>query len=238
MLIGIGGQADSGKSVTAGFLEDRLNFKEYSFARNLKSMCMKVFKLTEDDVFTQEGKEKLFVVPVELTIEHLKQIDDWIKKVTPEIEVDPEGLTKATLYCLSEKKPKFANARQILQYVGTEICRQCYSQSYHIDVVRAEIDKTHPVNVVISDARFQNERDAVNDWGGHTVYVKNMEGVEKIAGIEGHGSEAEMDEDKYDYVLENYKTKGKDYFYGKIENLYNSIKLERGYLRREEPTQE
>ena len=59
--------------------------------------------------------------------------------------------------------------RQILQALGTEVCRAIHPATWLIKM-RAELDKIGPeFMVVIDDLRFENEAEAVRAWGGVVV---------------------------------------------------------------------
>jgi hypothetical protein len=98
----------------------------------------------------------------------------------------------------------FNTPRQLLQYVGTDIIRNLVSDTYHTDVVFNAIAKGDSDSLyVITDARFENERDLIKSKGGFNVLVDR--GLKsKANGIEGHASEDSLGKtEEYDYVLEN-----------------------------------
>jgi hypothetical protein len=61
--------------------------------------------------------------------------------------------------------------RRILQYWGTEVCRQGFHDDIWIASLENKIRKTGD-NIVISDVRFPNEIKAIHNSGGLVVRVK------------------------------------------------------------------
>lgn len=59
MLIGLHGKAQSGKSTVAMRLGDVHGFGELTFAYPLKALVMDLFDMTVDQVYSEEGKEKI-----------------------------------------------------------------------------------------------------------------------------------------------------------------------------------
>jgi len=61
--------------------------------------------------------------------------------------------------------------RWVLQYWGTEVCRQGFHDDIWIASVENKMRKTKD-NIVISDVRFPNEIKAIHDAGGRVIRVK------------------------------------------------------------------
>ena len=228
-LLGFGGEAESGKSTACDYLISK-GWHELSFARNLKEMCIKGFGLTSEQVYDQAFKNEEFRYgPIQLDVNHLRFIQDWIMFKTDEVGVDYFGFKKSLLRYIinSDKKILFRTPREVLQFVGTEICRKCYSETYHIDVVLNEIQeitKKDKSSICISDARFINEREFVTSLGGLNIHIFDVNKEKKASvGIEGHDSENEIMKGNYDFVIENDKTEGKDALFKKLEEILVSI---------------
>ena len=64
--------------------------------------------------------------------------------------------------------------RQLLQKFGTDFCRDMIDQEFWINYFKRWAKRTDLQNdkIVISDVRFQNEMDAVNDLGGRVFAIK------------------------------------------------------------------
>jgi hypothetical protein len=71
----------------------------------------------------------------------------------------------------SERLGKKITPRWILQYWGTEVCRQGFHDDIWIASLENKIRKTGD-NVVISDVRFPNEIKAIHNAGGKVIRIK------------------------------------------------------------------
>lgn len=70
----------------------------------------------------------------------------------------------------SQRLEQEITPRWVLQYWGTEVCRQ----GFHDDIWIASLEnklRSTTDNVVISDCRFPNEIKAIRDQGGHVIRV-------------------------------------------------------------------
>jgi len=61
--------------------------------------------------------------------------------------------------------------RWILQYWGTEVCRNGFHDDIWVASLENKIRKTNN-NIVISDCRFPNEINIIQDAGGQVIWVK------------------------------------------------------------------
>ena len=126
--------------------------------------------------------------------------------------------------------------RWILQYWGTEVCRQ----GFHDDIWVASVEnklRQAKDDIVITDCRFANEIKAIKDAGGITVRVSRGDDPEwysaaveynkgpngnpmwalskaKLDKLKVHASEYSSVGLKYDYYLDNN---------GTIDELHNRI---------------
>jgi hypothetical protein len=121
--------------------------------------------------------------------------------------------------------------RWVLQYWGTEVCRQGFHDDIWIASVENKMRKTTD-NIVISDVRFPNEIKAIHNADGIVVRVqrgvmphwydvaiqanKGSESAQNFLKKEGiHASETAWVGGKIDHVLCNDSS---------IDDLYNQIK--------------
>jgi len=74
------------------------------------------------------------------------------------------------------KMPKLT-PRWVLQYWGTEVCRQGFHDDIWIASVENKMRKTTD-NIVISDVRFPNEIKAIHNAGGKVIRVRRGEDPE------------------------------------------------------------
>ncbi|EGQ61488.1 hypothetical protein GGI1_06977, partial [Acidithiobacillus sp. GGI-221] len=99
--------------------------------------------------------------------------------------------------------------RQILQWWGTDY-RRAQRDSYWIDKVRDRLMLTPNTHWVITDVRFQNEADLVQEFGGQLGLVLRP-GVEPVA---NHVSEAFWQTCNPDIVIRND---------GTLDGLQNTV---------------
>lgn len=158
-VIGLYGPAKAGKDSIADYLVGRCSWGEkVSFAGNLKQMCRDIFFLTEEDVETQSGKERLFSKPIVFTQRNMGSVLYWMSRTHRNYHIKSSSKNRVN----SLIGTKFKTPRDILQFVGTDICRELIP-SYHLDIVSEYILSNPNKNYVITDVRFPNEGDLVLD---------------------------------------------------------------------------
>lgn len=218
MLLGVGGELESGKSTVAGVLVNKYGFTEKSFAKNLKEMCKSVVGLTEYDVNDTQGKKTPFKEPIVFNMEHIAGIIKWASDKNG-VYVDADMLNKMKAYL----GKILTTPREVLQFVGTEICRQCIIDSYHIDVVEREIELEKLDWVVVSDARFSNERAWVHSKCGFTILAYNPHAEKKTGNV--HLSEQVGNPADYDYTIVNDKTLGLRHLYKAVHMVMHMLEV-------------
>jgi hypothetical protein len=215
MLLAISGKAGAGKDTLAALLCRQYKFVTVSLADPLKRFCRDVFSFSNEQLwgpsFARNAADPRYPRPG---------------------DADQPYLT-----------PRYA-----LQRLGTEWGRDCYQAiwaEYAVHTAKKLLQETplshyaphtgiyaprSPVTVegvVIPDARFQNELEAVRAAGGKVARIKRSQ-----AGLRGtaaaHASETEQDslEDGwFDFVLEND---------GTMDDLErNAVKMVQSLWRRE-----
>ena len=211
MIVGFGGKMGSGKDTAAAFLVEKFGYKRYAFADNLKQMCMKVFDLSYDDCYDQDEKFRKFVIPIRFQQVHAGNILGWAKNKNG-WKVDAESVQK--MQTLIDKKHELHTPREVLQFVGTEVCREVFHPDYHALVVKHAIDTDKCDKAVIADVRFKNERDMVKEWDGLNFLITGRE-IKAEGFSASHASENSLgSEDDYDGVIDNS---------GSMEDLENEV---------------
>lgn len=120
--------------------------------------------------------------------------------------------------------------RWVLQYWGTEVCRNAFHDSIWIASLENKLRKTQD-NVVISDCRFPNEIQAIRDSGGHVIRVVrgsepawyalaleankgHRDAAQQLVHLGVHASETAWIGTKFDAVLSNNST---------LDDLYRQV---------------
>ena len=212
MIIGICGQAGSGKDTAADFLVKNANFVKVAFADPMKRICQDVFDFTDEQLWGPSEKRNAE------DERYPRLTDEQIAEHVQSLMLGPKNLT-----------PRFA-----LQQLGSEWGRNCFKDTwvqyalrvhaklqtgeYYYDAKSGlrvmcttgafdrygELMVKPKTNVVISDVRFINEIDAIKKAGGHVIRMLRGKGLEGAAGQ--HGSETEQASiplTAFDHVIDN-----------------------------------
>jgi hypothetical protein len=182
MLVGISGQAGSGKDTVADHLCEKHGFTKVGLADPLKRICKDVFNFTGEQLWGPS--------------ENRNAVDRRFPRhdVVSRTRVGDVYLT-----------PRYA-----LQTLGTQWGRDCYPDvwlDYAIQVAKQlqqglcdyspSLGLTYrggpyrPKNTVISDVRFRNEVEGVKKAGGHVFRIVRP-GADGVVGVARHASEMEQ----------------------------------------------
>jgi hypothetical protein len=160
-----------------------------AFARPLKDMCIDILGLDPNCVYGTDDQKNSFVSHI--TWDNLP-LDIRLKYSNTRMDHDGRLLPRSGLM----------TNREVLQIVGTDIFRTMF-----FDEVWAEapFNKTYSgVDVVIlTDCRFPNEVDAVEDNGGIIIRLTRDTGLN-----DSHVSETALDNAKWDYFDYEYYNNG------------------------------
>jgi hypothetical protein len=170
--------------------------KIYSFADMLKkNVCMDILGLTWEQCYgTDEQK---------MGLTHLK----WenMPGVVDTGFCDQWGCT-AVDFGLCSHEPGPMTGRDVMQYVGTEVFRNMYSDVWANATIRT-IEKENTGIAILCDCRFPNEADAILHAGGKVMRLTR----DVYEGQDQHDSETALDKGNYDWdkftvVVDNSKT--------------------------------
>lgn len=210
MILGVAGKLESGKDTLADYLVKNYGYKKMAFADNLKLLCMSVFGLTHEQCYTTEGKFKEFNEPMVLSENDVVEIADWLSHIN-KFELTIEMISKMNKLVGKE----FSSPRIILQFVGTEIMRDCVDSDIHAKIIFNQIEREDLKNVVIADARFENERNIIKTNGGKLILVDCVQTREQES---THRSETGLGSSSdYHLTVVNDKTLGLEAFHFAIE---------------------
>ena len=170
------------------FLADNLNefVKQYSFADLLKQdICMKILGLTNVQCYGSDADKN--------SVTHLKWEDMPVPRKECENNLcDVRGNGSIPNYCCQKTGPM--TAREVMQYVGTNIFRNMYDNVW-VDALMRRIKDEDTHCSLITDVRFANEVEGVQKAGGKVIRLTRNPFPE-----DKHPSETALDEVNYDWT--------------------------------------
>lgn len=198
MIIAFSGVKFAGKDTAAEGLIRSYGFKRIGLADRLKDICSHVFDIPREDMDNPSKKELLFTIPITINPDHIKHLLELLSY--DEFVFSFEDTCKAI--CKNFIGKILTSIRDTLQTVGTDICRAFIQDDIWLAYVKHSINNSK-VPIVITDARFQNERDYLKSLGAILVLVKRP-GCESNS---SHISENQLgNESDYDVVIYNDST--------------------------------
>lgn len=167
--------------------------KMYNFADALKELCITMFDISHEQAYgsykNSLTKLRWENMPGVITPEDAKSL--FLKYDEP---IRDEDLTEMGLLV---HKPGFMTAREVLQFVGTDIFRRMYEPVW-VNLLMNKIKIDSPLVAVIADCRFDNEAQAVKDADGIIVRLTRR------PTRDNHASEDGFKEfSAFDLVLDN-----------------------------------
>jgi hypothetical protein len=196
MIISISGLAGSGKDTIGNMLIKKHNFTRVAMADILKEMCSKVTKLALNYFHAVDLKDSN--LDPALTF-------DAAMAASLAFELNQLGYDVTPSKFNSLLGEQLETPRKILIFIGTDLCRNMVESSIGLDLTEKKI-KAVQGSVVITDARFQNERDAIKKMGGIKMFVDRPSVSEKFNAPMAHESELNQLMDSYDVYVINDST--------------------------------
>jgi len=187
-LIALMGKSKSGKDTVGQMLLDAdPRGVTIAFADKLKEVCMDLFDLSHDDVYTEEGKNRVTDFPC-YKCPACGSIDATLEAPT---QVVCKGCTAVGA---PSAFASFWTVRMILQHVGTEGCRRvCDTVWVRQAIKRIKAQYADKPFVAITDCRFKSEADMVWKTEGEVWRIRRPETDHKAQGLAKHSSETQMD---------------------------------------------
>ena len=154
--------------------------KLYSFADPLKQMCIEILGLTEDQCYgTNDQKNSLTKL-------------NW--KDMPGITYVPAksmgGSGDREIF--APRKTNNMTAREVLQYIGTDIFRKMYHDVW-VDATLRKMKIEQPEVAVVVDVRFPNEVEGIQKIGGKVIRLTRSPFKDE------HDSETKLDKENFDW---------------------------------------
>lgn len=176
-IIGLSGRFKSGKSTLSKILMDR-GFVKKSFADPLKRALSETYSWDLKSLYCDEGKQQRFSYPLAWDEKTHKE---FVERIGAHVPFDGDRF--------------FHSRREIMQYVGTDLCRK-NDNDFHVKLLLNEIKDE---DVVIDDLRFKNEMDSIKARDGMCVFVIRPFFWE----YSNHKSEISLSRHDFDYVMIN-----------------------------------
>lgn len=196
MLLGISGQKRHGKDSVADVLVKDFGFKKVALADPLKQICSKVFQIPLQAFYKDELKDLAFIEPEIIDVYHIERLVTQLEEHT---SVSTESIQNLKIHgCGKELK----SPREILQFVGTDLCRTYVKDTVWLDIFYSTVKKSEG-HLVCTDARFPNERELIKSLGGKNMLVVRQ----GLNNTDSHSSENSLGtESEYDLVVQNSGT--------------------------------
>lgn len=236
-IIGICGQAGSGKDTVADYISNEYDYVTVALADPMKRFVKDVWGFTEEQLWgPSDFRNKPTIVnwdAADLAFECHYQV--WLGEITDGYSVDDVASLKDWYLGLERGA---ISPRTILQSLGTEWGRDNFEDDLWIDYVlrlaeklmqpayeytkaAGAVKQPTPKGVVISDVRFRNEIEKLSKLPeGRIVKLNRMSLDDGPApGITNHRSEAEQKEielELFSFLISNNDS---------IEELYKNIDI-------------
>lgn len=160
------------------FLQNEVHpyVKIYSYADLLKQeVCMKILGLTHEQCYgTDEQKDSLT---------HIL----WENMPGVTTDKTPQ---RGMIY----HPPGLMTARELMQYIGTEIFRKIYGNIW-VDALIRKINQEQPDLALVCDVRFPNEVEGIQVAGGKVIRLTRCINPEAA-----HDSEIALDKNNFDWT--------------------------------------
>lgn len=197
-LISLSGKAGAGKDSIADCLVKYEGFYKVALADSLKELAVKVFGYGPKYYNDRKLKEADFPGYITIDYDHIDKIMafvcyDWGYALDSH---QVEGLERFV-------GTQLKTPRQLLQVVGTDMLRSHVRDDIFIINTFTKVASLPYTKIVISDARLQNEREAIKKAGGKLLLVKRSSLMKR----DSHVSENSLGkDDEYDVIINNEGT--------------------------------
>lgn len=197
MIIAFSGNKFAGKDTAAQILINKCGFTRIGLADKLKDICSEVFQISRKDMDDPSKKESLFTKKLIISAENIDLLLQRMQKDGFEFNFEITFRDICKDFC----GKTLTTIRDMLQTIGTDICRNFIQDNIWLEYIKKNI--TNYDKVVITDARFKNERDFLKQIGAVLILVKRP-GYENTS---THISENQLGKDAdYDVIVKNDTT--------------------------------
>lgn len=182
--------------------------KIYSFADELKRICIELFDIPFECVYgTDEQKNQ---IQDHLLWENMPGVSD--------VSVFSHGYMDAgcEAFGVTHHKPGPMTAREFMQYLGTDVMRKMYEPIWVNSCIK-KIQREQSALAIIADVRFPNEAKAIEQAGGKVVRLT------REVHEDNHSSEVALDDYPFTDYIDN-KIESIDVLMVKVKQFYCSLK--------------
>jgi len=177
MILGVMGQARSGKDTCADFLVKKYGFVKISLADPIKRICMDIYEMSEEQLWgdDKEKQDLRFPIPGKGFL-------------TPRVALQFIG-TEVGRNVYADTWVDVFKRYATAVMAGTHF----YTRTGGLQPNRRfrRFFTKKPQGVVCPDLRFKNEVKAISDIGGRSIRLVRA-GKDGLVGIKGHASEEEQ----------------------------------------------
>jgi hypothetical protein len=190
MIIGIAGRARSGKDTCAEYLVENHGFTNYKFAGPIKEAC-----------------QEIFLWGCRHTDGELKEVVDPFWGISPR-----EAMRFIGLELFRQALPNLSAGfkRETEDSIWVKRFKKWYEDK----------TKVRTYDVVISDVRFPNEAEIIQDMGGKVIRLKTPE-IDNNGST--HGTESMVDFIIPDIIIDN-RDYSESFLKKSIEEIYQELK--------------
>lgn len=176
MIISLSGRLKSGKTSLANELTN-IGYKKIAFADFLKNVLSSLYDEKIEKYILPEYKSE--------KIDFNYDYDTYQKLIS---------IVNEPLPFLGKRR--FSSRREILQYIGTEVCQK-YDKDFHVKKTMSSLHNDQ--NYVFDDCRFINEFQALKSLNAYQIFVLRPDNFD----ISNHISEVELNWSNFDYYIIN-----------------------------------
>jgi hypothetical protein len=216
-IIALSGKKRVGKDTMANILIKRYGFNKISLADPLRDLCSRVFGL-DMKMFLDDDKKDAQMSRIHLDFHHIDKIreiveNEWHYQISEEAR---DAMEEA-------HGVEFDTPRDLLRFIGTKMLRMCVDDNIWINLAAFKL-KELGGRVVITDCRFENEREFFQKVGAVLCLIKRNDNGESAEHEFNLGSD-----DDYDIIFTNDATLHE--FESSVDVWYNAKKSEFEYYK-------
>ena len=181
------GVIDTEDAININLIKETTGIGLYSFASTLKEMCINVLGISREDCY---GTDQQKGHKTHLLWENMPGVVHWKTNKGQ----TPTGMKDGKKVDFHKKEfvfhePGFMTVREVLQYVGTELFRQMYPNVWINALMQQVKQEKHNIRLaIITDCRFPNEVECIQQHGGKVVGLSRMANMYTV-----HKSEKALD---------------------------------------------